>query len=53
VRTEDFIERPPEAWREVTRHPFLDGVREGPLPTGAFETWLVQDYLFVDDMRVF
>lgn len=53
MRTEEFIERHPEAWREATRHRFLDGVREGTLPAGAFETWLVQDYLFVDDLRVF
>ena len=53
MRTEEFIERHPEAWREATRHPFLGGVREGSLPAGAFETWLVQDYLFVDDLRVF
>ncbi len=53
MRTEEFIERHPEAWREATRQPFLDGVREGTLPIEAFETWLVQDYLFVDDLRVF
>ena len=53
MRTEEFIDRHPEAWREATRHPFLGGVREGSLPAGAFETWLVQDYLFVDDLRVF
>lgn len=29
------------------RHPFLDAVREGDLPAGSFESWLVQDYLFV------
>lgn len=48
-----MIERYAGAWREATRHPFLDGVREGTPPAGAFETWLVQDYLFVDDLRVF
>jgi thiaminase len=34
-------------WKEATRHPFLDGVRDGSLPSAAFETWLVQDYHFV------
>ena len=53
VRTAELIERYPGAWREATRHLFLDGVHEGTLPSGAFETWLVQDYLFVDDLRVF
>ncbi len=53
VRTAELIERYPGAWREATRHPFLDAVREGTLLAGAFETWLVQDYLFVDDLRIF
>ncbi len=53
MRAAELLERHPEAWREATRHPFLDGVREGTLPAGAFETWLVQDYLFVDDLRAF
>ncbi len=42
-----------EAWSEAVRHPFLDGVREGGLPAGAFESWLVQDYLYVSDLLVF
>jgi thiaminase/transcriptional activator TenA len=29
------------------RHPFLKAVREGDPPAGSFESWLVQDYLFV------
>jgi thiaminase len=53
VRAGELIERHPDAWCGATRGPFLDGVREGTLPAGAFETWLVQDYLFVDDLRVF
>lgn len=40
-------------WEEATRHPFLDAVRRGTLPAGAFETWLVQDYLFVNDALSF
>jgi thiaminase len=53
VRAGELIGRHPESWREATRGPFLDGVREGTLPAGAFERWLVQDYLFVDDLRIF
>lgn len=48
-----LLERHPEAWREATRHPFLDAVREGTLAAGAFEAWLAQDYLFAADLLVF
>lgn len=34
-------------WERATRHPFLDGVREGTLDEAAFARWLVQDYHFV------
>lgn len=53
MKARRLIERYPEVWSEATRHPFLDGVREGRLPGGTFETWLVQDYLFVSDLLVF
>jgi thiaminase/transcriptional activator TenA len=49
MRARDQLARHEEAWREATLHPFLDAVHEGTLPAGAFETWLVQDYLFVVD----
>ena len=48
-----LVQRHAQIWREATRHPFLDGVRDGGLPEGAFEAWLVQDYLFVSDLLVF
>ena len=47
VKARDLIERHDRSWREAIRHRFLDGVSTGTLPAGAFETWLVQDYLFV------
>ncbi len=49
----ELLERHPAAWRVVTQHPFLDAVREGTVPTGAFEAWLTQDYLFATDLMVF
>ena len=48
-----LLESNPEAWERATRHPFLDGVRDGNLPAGTFESWLVQDYLFVTDLLGF
>lgn len=53
MKARELAQRHAEAWREATRHPFLDGVRDGGLPEGAFEAWLVQDYLFVSDLLVF
>ncbi len=53
MRAVDLLERNPEVWQEATRHPFLEAVREGTFPAGAFEIWLAQDYLFVDDALVF
>ncbi len=52
-RTQDLIDRHREAWQSATKHPFLDGAREGSLSQNAFETWLVQDYLFVTDGLAF
>ena len=40
-------------WTAATRHPFLDGVRDGSLPVHALDTWLAQDALFVADLLVF
>jgi thiaminase/transcriptional activator TenA len=51
--TEALLGRHPGAWRTATRHPFLDGVRDGTLPAGAFATWLGQDRLFVEDLLRF
>src|SRR5487761_419279 len=48
-----LLQRHPQAWRAVTDHPFLDGVRDGDLPEGAFAAWLQQDHLFVSDLLGF
>ena len=53
MKTPELLDRNASAWRGATRHPFLDGVREGGLPAGAFDTWLVQDYLYVCDLLPF
>ena len=42
-----------QLWTAATRHPFLDGVRDGSLPVEALDTWLAQDALFVADLLVF
>lgn len=34
-------------WDAYTRHPFVEGLRDGSLPRSAFLNYLVQDYLFL------
>ena len=48
-----LLQRHAQAWRGATDHPFLDGVRDGDLPEGAFAAWLQQDHLFVSDLLGF
>jgi formylaminopyrimidine deformylase / aminopyrimidine aminohydrolase len=40
-------------WTAAVRHPFLDAVRDGTISDAAFDRWLVQDALFVDDLVTF
>lgn len=40
-------------WSAATQHRFLAAVREGTVTDSAFDSWLVQDALFVADLLVF
>lgn len=53
MKAAELLARHVDSWRGATRHPFLDGVRTGDLPAGAFAGWLVQDYLYVCDLLPF
>ncbi len=53
VDTRQLIEEHAEPWRGATRHPFLDGVRDGSLPAAALDRWLVQDAQYVDALLRF
>lgn len=37
------------AWEQATVHPFLTGCKTGTIRPEQFNTWLVQDYLFVKE----
>lgn len=39
----------PLQWQGATIHPFLTQCKEGSISQGQFNTWLVQDYLFVTE----
>ena len=53
MKAQDLLEHYAPAWREATRHPFLEAVRDGTLSWQASATWLTQDYLFVRDVLSF
>ena len=53
VPVTDLRLRHATSWSHATHHPFLAAVRDGTIPEAAFETWLVQDYRFVQDLLVF
>lgn len=37
----------PDDWRAYVAHPFVDGLGDGTVPAAAFQSYLVQDYLFL------
>ncbi|MEN8447562.1 MAG: TenA family transcriptional regulator [Cyanobacteria bacterium J06555_13] len=39
----------PQDWQDATVHPFLQKCQQGSIAAAQFNTWLVQDYLFVTD----
>jgi thiaminase/transcriptional activator TenA len=46
---EHLLARYPQAWETATTHPFLTQCQTGTIRPAQFNTWLVQDYLFVTD----
>ena len=44
---EELLQKHPQAWKEATVHPFLEQCKLGTIKSEQFNTWLVQDYLFV------
>lgn len=46
---QQLLENHPQAWQSATVHPFLTQCKTGEILPSQFNTWLVQDYLFVID----
>ncbi len=44
---EELLQKHPQTWKEATVHPFLEQCKLGTIKEEQFNTWLVQDYLFV------
>ncbi|MBD0268137.1 MAG: TenA family transcriptional regulator [Cyanobacteria bacterium Co-bin8] len=49
ITCEHLIDAHPTAWQQATVHPFLSGCQTGTIRPEQFNTWLVQDYLFVKE----
>ena len=50
---EQLIQRYSESWEKATVHPFLNECQSGKIKPEQFNTWLVQDYLFVTQFTRF
>ncbi|WP_159784787.1 TenA family transcriptional regulator [Sodalinema gerasimenkoae] len=48
-----LLETYPDLWRDATRHPFLDRCQAGTIEPHQFNTWLIQDYIFVTEFTRF
>jgi thiaminase len=46
---QQLLQRHPQTWEAATVHPFLTQCQQGTLRSDQFNTWLVQDYLFVTE----
>ncbi|MEL7224396.1 MAG: TenA family transcriptional regulator, partial [Cyanobacteria bacterium J06576_12] len=44
-----LISAHPKAWETATVHTFLQQCQQGTIGASQFNTWLVQDYLFVNE----
>lgn len=44
-----LLSKHPKAWQLATVHPFLQNCQQGTITNDQFNTWLVQDYLFVTE----
>ncbi len=53
MNTQHLLGEHEALWQQATRHPFLDGVRDGSLPAAALDRWLAQDERFVDALLRF
>lgn len=49
ITCQHLIQAHAAVWEKATVHPFLTSCKEGTILPEQFNTWLVQDYLFVKD----
>lgn len=44
-----FLQKHGQAWERALRHDFLKDCQHGTIRKSQFDTWLVQDFLFVQE----
>ncbi len=49
ITCKQLLQNHTQVWQEATVHPFLEQCKSGTIQPQQFNTWLVQDYLFVVD----
>jgi formylaminopyrimidine deformylase / aminopyrimidine aminohydrolase len=49
ITCNQLLQTHPTVWERATVHPFLSGCQAGTIKPEQFNTWLVQDYLFVQE----
>jgi thiaminase len=49
ITCDSLLQTHAAAWGQATVHPFLTGCKAGTIQPAQFNTWLVQDFLFVQD----
>ena len=47
MNCQELLKKYSEQWQAATVHPFLNECKLGTIKPKQFNTWLVQDYLFV------
>ena len=53
ITCSQLLEKHSQAWQSATVHPFLEQCHSGSIQQNQFNTWLVQDYLFVIEFTRF
>lgn len=50
---QQLLDKYPQKWKTAISHPFIDSCAAGTIKPEQFNTWLVQDYLFVIEFTRF
>ena len=49
MKAEDLWSRHASVWSAAIHNPFLQALRDGSITKEQFDTWLIQDYSFVQE----
>ena len=49
MKAEELWSRHASVWNAAIHNPFLQALKDGSITKEQFDTWLIQDYLFVQN----